>query len=249
MNYSTSNGVVLVAAISDTQSKHHELEMKGFTGDILLHTGDLTQHGTKQELRAAIEWLGGLSFTYKVVIAGNHDIGLDKNCHYRSAMSKRVGTYATPEETDELIDLMSRKGIRYLSPENPSCRLWLGGRSINIFGLPYSPRYVGPSAFMRSRRIDTWQDCTGDYDILLSHSPPLGVLDQTRLGSHEGCVHFLAAIEDLRPTVAVFGHIKDPGTVCQIWEDGTTTDYFNASVMKADRTLSAPTFFRLRGDR
>jgi Calcineurin-like phosphoesterase len=245
MNYTTSNRVVSVAAISDTQSKHSQLEMDGFAGDILLHTGDLTQHGTKQELQAAIDWLGSLPFTYKVVIAGNHDIGLDKSCHYRSAMSRKVGTYATPEETDELIDLMRRKGIRYLSPENPSCKLWFGRRSINIFGLPYSPKYVGPSAFMRSRLIDTWENCTEDYDILLSHSPPRGVLDESRVGSHEGCEHFLAAIEELRPTVAVFGHIKDPGNVCQIWEDGTTTDFFNASVMKTDRTLSPATFFSL----
>lgn len=248
MNKSPSNNrPISVAAISDTQSKHNKLPMEGFSGDLLLHTGDLTQHGTKQELHAAIEWLGGLSFKHIVVIAGNHDIGLDKDCRYRSPMSRKAGTYATPEETDELIDLMRRKGIKYLSPESPSCKLQINGRSISIFGLPYSPKYVGKSAFKRSRLIDTWQACEPEdgYDVLLSHSPPRGILDKDRKGTHVGCDHFLAAIQNICPLVAVFGHIKARGHVQWTWEDETCTDFYNASVMKGNGTLSPATFFSL----
>ena len=91
---------------------HSALQGEWPLADLFIHTGDLTQHGTKEELQSAITWLTSLPFAYKVVIAGNHDIGLDKSCTYRSALACRVGTYATPEETDALIAY----NIIYLSP-------------------------------------------------------------------------------------------------------------------------------------
>jgi predicted phosphohydrolase len=42
-------------------------------GGVLIHAGDLTAHGTLEELQALNHWLGTLPHRHKLVIAGNHD--------------------------------------------------------------------------------------------------------------------------------------------------------------------------------
>jgi predicted phosphodiesterase len=236
---------ITIVALSDSHSCHPSLRDLPLA-DVLIHTGDSTQHGTKEELQDVITWLATLPCKNKVVIAGNHDIGLDKDCTYRSALASRAGTYATPEETDSLITTMKQQGITYLSPENSLVELHNRGTTLEIYGLPYSPLSIGPSAFMRSRSEDTWADIHGYYDILLSHSPPRGYLDRNRAGEHVGCEHFLSAIRRVRPAVAVFGHVHEARGQEEIeWGDGAVTRLYNVAVMNRDQTLSPPTVFRL----
>ena len=131
----------------------------------------------------------------KVVIAGNHDIGLDKDCTYRSALARRAATYATPEETDILISTMNHENIIYLCPKNRVAELVIPQSVLRIYGRPFSPISIAPSAFMRSGFDACWSDIQhGPYDLLLSHSPPRGHLDQNRRGEHIGCDHFWSAI-------------------------------------------------------
>lgn len=236
---------ISVVAISDSHSMHSALQYDWPTADIFVHAGDLTQYGTKEELQSAIAWLGSLPFMHKIVIAGNHDIGLDKTCTYRSALARRAGTYATPEEIDALIATMRQNNIVYLSPEEPSVKLFVRECCVEIYGLPFSPLSIGPSAFMRPRTEDTWaQVGGGHYDILLSHAPPRGHLDQNRRGDHVGCDHFFAAIERIKPTVVVFGHIHEArGSDTLTWADGTTTALYNVAIMNKDQTLSPLTKF------
>src|SRR5271156_2464470 len=71
--------LISVVAISDSHSMHTSLQMdSNIPCDLFLHSGDLTQHGTKEELQDAINWTGNLPHKHKIVIAGNHDVGLDK---------------------------------------------------------------------------------------------------------------------------------------------------------------------------
>jgi len=68
----------------------------------------------KGGIRLRHYWLATIPYESKVIIAGNHDIGLDKDCTYRSALARRAGTYPIPEETDILISTMKEKNIIYL---------------------------------------------------------------------------------------------------------------------------------------
>lgn len=250
-----SNGIkqftpISVVAMSDTHSMHSQLSTDYPPGDILIHTGDITQHGTKEELEAAIAWLGSLPYEYKIVIAGNHDIGLDKNCTHRSALARRSGSYATSEETEKLIASMREHGITYLSPTRPFITISVKGCYLKIFGLPFSPLTIGPSAFLRPRTEDTWENVDSEtenhYNILLSHAPPRGYLDQNQRGDHIGCDHFRAAIERAKPLAAVFGHVHEArGSDIITWEDGTSTSLYNAAMMNKDRTLSPATVFNI----
>lgn len=88
---------ITIVALSGSHTSHTSLPADWPQADVFIHTGDLTQHGTKEVLEDVIAWLATLPYEHKVVIAGNHDIGLGKECTYRSALASRAGTYATPE--------------------------------------------------------------------------------------------------------------------------------------------------------
>ena len=243
---SGNNSVISVVAVSDTHSMHSKLPNDWPVADLFIHTGDLTQHGTKEELQSTLEWLGNIPYMHKIVIAGNHDIGFDKSCTHRSALARRAGTYATCEEIDTLISSVHEHNFIYLSPDNPSVELLIKGCRVRIYGLPFSPISIGPSAFMKPRSDNTWSQVgmEGQYDILLSHAPPRGFLDENRRNEHIGCDHFLAAITRVKPSVAVFGHVHEAhGSDVITWPDGTTTVLYNAAIMNRDQRISPLTLF------
>ena len=43
----------------------------------MIHCGDMTNIGKKEELMKVNEWFGSLPHKTKIGIAGNHDTGLD----------------------------------------------------------------------------------------------------------------------------------------------------------------------------
>lgn len=47
-------------------------------GDVLLHAGGMSRFGTFAEIQAQISWLASQPHQHKVIIAGNHDLLLDK---------------------------------------------------------------------------------------------------------------------------------------------------------------------------
>jgi predicted MPP superfamily phosphohydrolase len=235
---------ISIVAISDTHSQHSKIKFES-TADILIHTGDLTQRGTKDELESVIDWLASLAFQHKIVIAGNHDIGLDKLCDHR-ARTRRP--YPTAKQTDELISFMKKNRIIYLTPDRPTAQIDIRGSVLRVYGLPHSPLFLGPAAFMRDRKEDTWVNVTTSksYDILLSHSPPRGILDQTRRGANVGCHHFLAAVKRVKPQAAIFGHIHEARGMERVkWDDGTSTLFCNAANMSLNGTIHPPIYFNI----
>lgn len=54
--------------------------------DVLLHCGDLTMIGHLEEYKKAIEMMRNIDAELKLVIAGNHDISLDKDYFEREGM-------------------------------------------------------------------------------------------------------------------------------------------------------------------
>ena len=66
-----------VMVISDTHD--HSLDGNSMPPvDVLLHTGDLTNFGSLQSLRAAVKMIGTITAELKLVIAGNHDLSLER---------------------------------------------------------------------------------------------------------------------------------------------------------------------------
>lgn len=63
--------------MSDTHSKTHLLKYDIPLGDIFIHAGDFTSCGELKEVQQFNQWLGRLPHTYKIVIAGNHELSFD----------------------------------------------------------------------------------------------------------------------------------------------------------------------------
>lgn len=126
---------VSIVCISDTHNSGPNLP----PGDILIHAGDLTQSGSLEELEASIAWLNSQPHPHKIVVAGNHDRLLDRNC----SRSKK----ATVE----------RKGLDwgdciYLDNDTTTITC-TNGRRLKIYGSPLSPRH-GNWAFQYPRDQD-----------------------------------------------------------------------------------------------
>jgi hypothetical protein len=81
--------------------------------------------------------------------------------------------------------------------------------NIRFWGSPYSPEFLD-WAFMYHRGSGAryWDLIPLDLDVLITHGPPFGILDQIAPGEmHLGCEELLKAVEEKKPRVHLFGHI------------------------------------------
>ncbi len=92
-------------------------------------------------------------------------------------------------------------------------------------------------AFMKDddQRKRYWEMAPDDVDVLVTHGPPFGLLDQaTPDGEHLGCIHLRNYIERVKPKLVCFGHIHGSGgSVLPLkhWDGEDDTILVNASVL------------------
>lgn len=85
--------------LSDTHSKHHELRNLP-PADIIIHSGDISEDGTEEEVLDFLNWFCDLNYQYKIFVAGNHDLcldgehieGLPENCNYLCNSGVEIGS-------------------------------------------------------------------------------------------------------------------------------------------------------------
>jgi len=179
-----------IVSLSDTHGFHHHVNVPD--GDILLHAGDLTMSGEIDVLKDVNEWFGKLPHSYKIVIAGNHDISLGK----AHILGSKIFTnaYYLLNNTVEV-------------------------EGIKIWGSPYTPwnsEVYNYFAFGKPRydMKGAWKGMTKNADILLTHCPPKGILDKVaetgfNPNEHVGDELLLAKIERNKPKYNIFGHIHE----------------------------------------
>lgn len=208
------------------------------TADVLLHAGDLTRIGRLPEHQIMVSMLKHASAELKLVIAGNHDISLDKEYYARRGAARHGSARVEdPEEIKALYtnDEAQRAGIVYMEEEVRTFSLKNGAR-FTVYASPYTPEFCG-WAFAYERNEDRFnlsETETGfravnpvpgfpEVDIMLTHGPPLGILDQVVHGERVGCEHLLKACTRARPRLHVFGHIHEGyGAVRHNWATNTT---------------------------
>lgn len=61
--------------ISDTHGKHRELTDMP-SADVLVHSGDISNYGTEDEVLDFLNWLIELPYKHKIFVIGNHDLCL-----------------------------------------------------------------------------------------------------------------------------------------------------------------------------
>jgi 3',5'-cyclic AMP phosphodiesterase CpdA len=174
---------VRIVCVSDTHLRTADLAVPD--GDLLLHAGDLTGVGDEEEVGAVARWLASLPHRRKVVIAGNHDRLLQRQPARARALFAAVPGLVYLEDAEARIE-----GLRiWGSPWQPALRGW-------AFGL----RRGEP---LRRR----WERIPEGIDVLLTHGPPAGILDEVVDGHGVGCADLLDAVRRVRPRLHVFGHI------------------------------------------
>ena len=173
-----------VVAISDTHGKHALLKLP--KGDMIIHAGDISDQGAEREVREFLEWFSGLNYQYKIFIAGNHDFYFEK------------------EPADKISKLIP-EGVTYLNDSGVTVN------GIKVWGSPVTPWYFN-WAFNRHRGKAIkkhWDLIPPDTNILVTHGPAYGALDQNRKGEHLGCKDLCEKITHSKIPFHVCGHIHE----------------------------------------
>jgi Icc-related predicted phosphoesterase len=172
--------------ISDTHEKH--LSLNGFMpeGDVLIHAGDFTMQGEPLYVNKFNEWLGTLPYSRKIVIPGNHELTFDEKFNPRYLEARAGITNATLLINQSIII----DGIKF-------------------YGMPDTPEFCNWAFNRTSEEMESLsQAIPNDVDVLITHGPPYGHLDQTRInGDNLGCRKLRNRVDNIRPKVHVFGHI------------------------------------------
>jgi Icc-related predicted phosphoesterase len=203
-----------IVLISDTHELHREVEVP--PGDILIHAGDFTMNSKSAEkLIDFNEWLGELPHAYRVVIPGNHDSVVE------DVSRRALITNAT---------LLINEGIEIMG--------------LNFWGSPTTP-LLGEAFGVVSDtvRAKLYTRIPADTDILVTHGPPYGILDQAPGSNrHEGCQQLFAAVQRVKPMLHVFGHIHGAYGIVS----ANDTLFVNAALPGSDFAMSyRPHVFKL----
>ncbi len=170
-------------------------------GDILIIAGDVCAYGKLSELKVFDEFLSSLPHQLKILVAGNHDWPFADSSGSEAKDLVRNAVYL--QDTG-----FEFYGMKFWgSPWQPWFLNW-------AFNLPRGPKLA-----------EVWSKIPDDTDVLITHSPPFGILDKVG-GDNVGCEDLASALKHVRPKVHVFGHIHEGyGT-----EERDGTIYVNASL-------------------
>jgi Icc-related predicted phosphoesterase len=190
-----------ISLISDTHGKHDLISKDLPGGDIIIHAGDISNVGKSDEIYDFLNWFSTLPYKHKVFIAGNHDFGF--------------------EIMDDIAPEYKELGVTYLMDK----MVEIDG--LKIYGSPWQPRFYD-WAFNVNRGeaiAKKWENIPENLDILITHGPPFGILDDTIHGQRVGCEELYMKVTKVKPKYHVFGHIHY-GYGMKMMED---TTYINAS--------------------
>ena len=209
---------MLVTLISDTHDQHRSVNLPG--GDLLIHTGDFMTSGySKSQAEDFFKWMEYQDYDDIVFIAGNHDRIMQNE---PDAMKGILDGYKCIDYLEDTELVLYGDGPNGDLPEN----------NIRIYGSPWQPEFYD-WAFNLPRNGDElkskWDAIPTNTDILLTHGPAWGILDEVynRRGVHLGCELLTERIAVVKPKIHVCGHIHSGHGY---YFDGTT-HFFNASVL------------------
>lgn len=179
-----------VLCLSDTHGKEKAFitQIQDLQCDMLLHAGDITSMGYRQEVIQFLDWYSSFNhIDFKGFLGGNHDWFLQES----------------PEEFEETLkDYPTLTYLHHRSVEVEGFKLW---------GSNYSP-FFNDWAFNVRRGEPAralWDLIPEDTNILVVHGPMYGVLDYVEhTKEHVGCKDLRDRIGQL-PDLQLFisGHI------------------------------------------
>jgi len=207
-----------VVGISDTHNRHKEITIPEC--DILIHCGDYSFKGYEGEIKRFYKWLNEQPAKHKMSIQGNHELGWESNPKECIKLAKSL----CPD-----VHLLNDSSVEV--------------EGIKIWGTPVTPWFCD-WAYNRARNdaeslkynipliTEHYKYCPKDTDILVTHGPPYGILDELHYvngdpkGQFVGCQDLLVLVEKVKPDLHFFGHIH-----CAHGEKHQNgTSFYNASI-------------------
>ena len=179
---------MIIDCISDLHGHYPQLE----GGDLLIVAGDLFKNDDPKENIYLLGWLETQEYKTIIIVAGNHDNLLKSG-------------YPSNKKTAYLCD----SGTEF------------GG--LKIWGSPWTKRFSGENPRCLAFSCETeeelaehWKCIPEDTDILVTHSPPYGILDEvdevTKWGTKQfnvGSSSLLDRCFRIPYKLHVFGHIHE----------------------------------------
>lgn len=211
-----SSSTCSLTLIGDTHLRHRELG--NLSGDVLIHVGDffdLFQPGAGS-IAEIDDWFAAQQFNLILCIAGNHDFPLWR----RQLSNRQVFKHAV---------YLEDQSIQY--------------KGIKFHGSPWVPFLPDHAFFADDRRLtEKWAGVPDDTDVLITHTPPYGVLAKSSRGRELGCPQLAERVRQINPTLHCFGHVHASGGILKQGE----TSYVNAaSTAKDNLPLRKPQQFLL----
>lgn len=184
--------------VADTHRQHRALNIPQC--DLLIHCGDFCCFGRDDAatLDDADTWFAEVPAKHVVCIGGNHDFMLQSR-EFRFAQAT----------------FLEDSGIEI--------------EGLSIYGSPWCPDLSGFAYYATEEQlIERWQRIPTGIDILVTHTPPYGILDVPSSGSvHLGCPHLRGELQRIQPRLHVFGHVHASHGIHS--HDGT--QFMNAAVV------------------
>lgn len=187
---------MIIDCISDLHGNFPK--MKG--GDLLIIAGDCTYNDSVKAWKKYFDWIDSLEYKKIVMIAGNHDNFCEQWC----------------KSDDDIYEtLVDRPSVDYL------CDSGTEFEGLKIWGSPWTGIFPGINpkccAFTLNfgRGNEYWEKIPLDTNILITHSPPFGMLDKNYNGVYCGSKSLsdrILKLKDLK--LHVFGHIHESYGQC-----------------------------------
>ena len=180
-----------IVCVSDTHNRTPDLP----EGDLLIHAGDLTVRGFRIEMYRQLGWLESQrnKFKYAAMTIGNHDLHAE-------------------EHLDDVKDAAAEIGFTLLHNEGLTLP-----NGLKLWGSAHTPNYHDWAFMLEPSEIfEAWDKIPKDTDILITHGPPKGILDDSYRGPGIGCPELLNKVKEINPKVHVFGHAHQGKGILQI---------------------------------
>jgi Icc-related predicted phosphoesterase len=188
-------GKLRLVFVSDTHGLHNRMLHAVPDGDVLIHCGDVSGHGSAGEISRFVAWLCEQPHPHKLFVAGNHDAAL----------------VARPPLLMEIINsawVRNDRGVRYLEDESTE----IGG--VKFYGSPWTPEFMNWYFMLPRAGVEIaakWAAIPNDTQVLITHGPPYGILDRSLYNNEPaGCEALRARVRELPGLrLHVFGHIHE----------------------------------------
>ena len=197
-----------ITIISDTHGHHEKLGR--LSGEVLIHCGDMFNMFSPNydDIERMDDWFGKQNFDCILCIGGNHDFPLEANLARRDSQFRNA--------------------------------IYLEGSShihegVHFFGAPWIPELAGQAFFRKPQDLSRkWAEIPEGVNVLITHSPPAGVLDISSRKLQLGCDLLAARIAVVTPRLHCFGHAHASSGTLQAGR----TNFVNAALVNSQYELT-----------